>query len=153
MPITAKIYTTTGQLGPTDLARDGPRFEVEVGITNALQTHLQQKNMPVPNPVKGMGLIDTGAAVSCIDDAIATQLGIKPTGTTNAHGMSGPSVRNLYSARITILAGAQKWNYDSTRIMGVNINKQGLIALIGRDLLGKGILVYSGYSGVVELGI
>ena len=98
--------------------------------------------------------MDTGAAISCIDDQVAITLGIKPTGTVNGHGMSGASARNLYSVQITIVAGTQqRWNYESPRIMVVDISKQGLIALIGRDFLRNGMMVYGGFSGIVDLSI
>ncbi len=81
-------------------------------------------------------------------------LGIKPTGTVNGHGMSGTSVRNFYSAQIAIVVSPQqKWNFESTRIMGVDISKQGLIALIGGDFLRNVLMVYSGFSGIVDLSI
>ena len=98
--------------------------------------------------------MDTGAAISCIDDQVAITLGIKPTGTVNGHSMSGAPVRNLYSVQITIVASPQqRWNYGSPRIVGVDISKQGLIALIGWDFLRNGMMVYSGFSGIVDLSI
>ena len=153
MPIISRIYHSSGQLGPNSLAKDGPRVEVEISITTVLQQNFQAKNLPIPNPVKGTALIDTGAAISCIDDTVASGLGINPTGQTNSGGMAGPSVRNSYSAKLTLLAGNQRWQFESTRVIGVNIVNQGLIALIGRDFLSRGMMVYSGFLGIVDLSI
>ena len=81
-------------------------------------------------------------------------MNVKPTGIVRGHGMSGGSNRNLYPAQIAIVVGPQqKWTFESTRIMGVDIQKQGLIALIGRDFLRNGMMIYSGFSGIVDLGI
>ena len=154
MPILSRIYHSSGKLSPDILAKSGPIVDVEISIPKALLTFLQQNNKNIPAPVKGQALVDTGAAISCVDDQVAVALGIKPNGTVNGHGRSGASVRNLYSTQITIEAGLQqKWNFESTRIMGVNISKQGLIALIGRDFLRNGMMVYSGFSGIVDLSI
>ena len=67
--------------------------------------------------------------------------------------MSGYSHRNSYTAKLAIIAGNQRWQFESARVMGVNIINQGLIALIGRDFLSKGMMVYSGFLGIVDLSI
>jgi hypothetical protein len=154
MPIISKIYHSSGKLTPDLLAKDGPIVDLEIAVPNILRDYLVKNNKNIPEVVKGKGLIDTGAAVSCIDDSIATKLNVKPTGVARGHGMSGESIRNLYSVQISIVAAPQqKWTFESTRIMGVEIEKQGLIALIGRDFLRNGIMIYSGFSGIVDLGI
>lgn len=111
------------------------------------------KNLPVPAPVKGMALIDAGTTLSFIDDTLASKLGINPTGRINSGGMRGSSVGNSYPVKLTILAGNQRWTFETTRALGVNIVSQGLIALIGRDFLSKGIMIYSGFMGIIDLGI
>ena len=83
------------------MAKSGPIVDVEISIPKALLTFLQQNNQNIPTPVKGQALVDTGAAISCVDDQVAVALGIKPNGTVNGHGMSGASVRNLYSTQIS----------------------------------------------------
>lgn len=153
MPIISKIYSSSGQLGPNVLAKDGPKVDVEISITTALQQYLQSSKEVIPNPIKGEALIDTGAQISCIDDTVASKLGIHPTGQIPGRGMAGSSVRNSYSAKLIILHANQRWQFESTRIMGVNIIEQGLVALIGRDFLSKGMMTYSGFSGIVDLSI
>jgi hypothetical protein len=154
MPIISRIYHSSGKLTPDLLAKDGPIVDIEVAVPNILRDYLTKNKLNVPETVKGKGLINTGAAVSCIDDSVAIKLNVKPTGIVRGHGMSGESNRNLYSAQIAIVAGPQqKWTFESTRIMGVDIQKQGLIALIGRDFLRNGMMIYSGFSGIVDLGI
>ncbi|HII83210.1 MAG TPA: hypothetical protein HA269_08135 [Ferroplasma sp.] len=153
MPIISKIYHSSGQLGPNVLAKGGPKVEVEISLASALQQALQANKTVIPSPVKGEALIDTGAQISCIDDTVASKLGISPTGQIHCGGMAGSSVRNLYSAKLTIVEGNQRWQFESASIIGVDIIKQGLVALIGRDFLGKGMMVYSGFLGIVDLSI
>lgn len=153
MPIISRIYHSSGNLAPDLLAKEGPIVDIEVAVPNILRDYMTKNKLEVPEAVKGKGLIDTGAAVSCIDDSVAIKLNVKPTGMVKGHGMSGESNRNLYSAQIAIVTGPQRWAYESTRIMGVDIQKQGLIALIGRDFLRNGMMIYSGFSGIVDLGI
>lgn len=154
MSIISRIYfPLPGQLGLNTLAKDGPTVEVEISITTILQQNFQAKDLAIPTPVKGTALIDTGATISCIDDTVASKLGINPTGQINSGGMAGSSKRNLYPAKLTILAGNQRWQFESTGVIGVNIIYMGLIALIGRDFLSKGIMVYNGFLGIVDLCI
>ena len=153
MPIISKIYHSSGQLGPDVLAREGPRVEVEVFVSTVLQQFLQNNNNKIPSPIKGLALVDTGAQISCIDDTVATKLGISPSGQIHGSGMSGYSPRNSYSAKLAIIAANQRWQFESAKVMGVDIINQGLIALIGRDFLSKGMMTYSGFMGIVDLSI
>jgi hypothetical protein len=108
MTIISKFYSPKGKLSPDALAKDGPIVDIEVAVPNILRDYMIKNKLNVPEAVKGKGLIDTGATVSCIDDSLAIKSNLKPTGMANEHGMSETSVRNLYSAQIAIVTNLQK---------------------------------------------
>lgn len=135
------------------MAKVGPKVEVEISLTSALQQTLQANKTMIPGPVKGEALIDSGAQISCIDDTVASKLGINSIGQIQGGWMAGSSIRNLFSAKLTIVEGNQRWQFESASVMGVDIIKQGLVALIGRNFLSKGMMVYSGFLGIVDLSI
>lgn len=62
---------------PADnLHLNGPTVQVTVTVSQDIAAQLTQAGHPVPTPVAGTALIDTGASSTCIDDAIAQQLGL-----------------------------------------------------------------------------
>jgi hypothetical protein len=103
MPIISRIYHSSGKLTPDLLAKDGPIVDIEVTIPNILRDYLVKNKLSVPETVRGKGLIDTGVAVSCIDDSVAIKLNVKPTGVVKGHGMSGES-------NIDTKVYTQSWN-------------------------------------------
>lgn len=58
-----------------NLQQTGPLIEVFVSPSSALKEVLEKENKNIPQPVKKMMLIDTGASVSAIKKGIAKELG------------------------------------------------------------------------------
>jgi hypothetical protein len=56
------------------LTETGPLVAVEVGIPDALKQHLSGKGLPVPAPVAGFALVDTGASSTAVDNSVFTQV-------------------------------------------------------------------------------
>jgi hypothetical protein len=114
-------YQFTGQTpnaaGGTDpippqvvLHHRGPCIQVSATVAATIAAQLNQQGIAVPAPVAGLALIDTGATQSCSDDAAAQQLRL-------------PVVDG-----VTIASA-------SPRTIGAPLAAQGILALIGRDLL------------------
>ena len=141
------------RLAPADaLVLQGPIVQVRLSATPNVRQPILSAGGTLPNPVAGMALIDTGAAVSCIDDDVAIALKLPVTGTgfmTSATHTGQP--RNLYPVEIEIAGWPIK--FGSNRIMGANLKPQQLVALIGRDLLKNCVLVYNGPTGGFSLSI
>lgn len=132
-----------GHIGPY-----GPMVDVRLWPT--------RKN---PQPVDGIGLIDTGASHTSIDERTAdlyqfTELTV-PTGALS-YGAHGARQQRVFIARleITFLQG-----YSQTLQVTV-FNGHGtpadnpltpFIALIGRDILKQGCLNYDGAAGTFSL--
>lgn len=128
-----------------NLQQAGPIAEVLIAPPHQLVQVLKAKGQPVPQPVKAVAMIDTGASGTVITPAIASALGIQPVGVTN---MSTPSTTTPVQSRV--------FNVDLTFLTN-SVNLTGIVAieaplggqhiqcLIGRDILQNAVLVYIGY--------
>lgn len=93
----------------------------------------------------GDALIDTGASISAVDDSVIRTLGVAPVGLANVGTGAGPNQQNLYPARF-ILPNIGI-GIEFSRVLGSNLSSAGIIALLGRDVLSRMILIYSGGTG------
>jgi hypothetical protein len=129
---------------------------LQVEIPQSLASALQAANQPIPSPVAGIGIIDTGAGISAVDDGVLKRLGIQPIGLANIGTAGGQQTRARYPARFSF-PGTALPNIDFTSLVGADLSgfsipfPQPLIALIGRDILRKFILIYNGSSGTFTL--
>ena len=57
--------------------QDGPVLQVEISLAAALVKHLTDQGQPVPQPVAGWALIDTGATAAAVDAAWQTEGGLR----------------------------------------------------------------------------
>ena len=135
---------------PTILATIGPVLAISVSIPQALAALYTRQQVPLPSPITGPALIDTGATRSCIHVPIMSNLGVNPIGVVTSGTPAGQVLHSLYPAHFTF--PATNIEIDFTSVVGVDlsgqiINDQQLIALVGRDVLSMGILVYNGTTG------
>ena len=56
------------------LYQSGPIIEVVLAVPTALAQKLAAAGRPIPKPVNGLALLDTGATNSCIDEDVARNL-------------------------------------------------------------------------------
>jgi hypothetical protein len=95
-------------------------------------------------------LLDTGAGESCIDDALAGEIGLPIVDRVIVSGIGGRTEVNVYLAHLIIpLLGYVQWG----RFSGVLLKDGGHLhrALIGRTLLRDVLLVYDGQDGRVKV--
>ena len=152
MPVANRLFFPwPGQLGPAGLQTEGPWVDIEVAIPTALQNYLKQKGQPIPSPVKGRGLIDTGATFSAVDESVIRSLGVNAINKAQGGTANGPAIQYIYPARF-VFTGLN-WTFEFSRATGVNLTGTGFIALIRRDVLALMNLVYNGPLGVVTLAI
>ena len=136
------------QTQPNILRRRGPVFPVQVSIPQILIDYLQQRGQSIPQPVSGFALIDTGASITVIDLNVLNQLGINPVGVARVLTPAGPVQQNLFPARLIFGPGLV---IDLSVVIGANLRPQQIIALIGRDILSKFIMIYHGRSGRITI--
>lgn len=125
------------------LQRVGPRLQVEISIPAVLAAHLVQAGKPIPPPIPGFALVDTGASSTAVDEAILQQLGLNPIGQAQVSTPHGVQARSLYPAKL-IFPGTPMPELTFQAVIGAILQNQGYLALIGRDILSQMILIYNG---------
>ena len=96
----------------------------------------------------GFGLIDTGASVTCVDEDAAKQLKLPVVDVVNMSSASHAAHQaNVYPVRIGIAGLPNAIN--APRAVGAALKAQGLIVLLGRDILAHCTLFYNGAAGEI----
>jgi len=134
------------------LQQRGPIVQVSVALQRDLAAGLVQQGLAIPQPMVGLALIDTGASNTCIDDEAARSMNlpvIDVGSMTSATHAQTPS--NIYPVQIEIIGF--KISFQSPRTMGAALREQGLLILLGRDLLQRCTLFYNGPTGQITLSI
>lgn len=129
----------------------GPTINVLIGPSAQLQQAFQDAGLPIPQPVSGVFLVDTGASHTVIDADVIAPLGLNPTGAVMIHTPStaGNAVSMpQFDLMIYVpgSAGAQGWLIDSLPVTASSFKGQPIDGLIGRDIINRGLLVYNGPS-------
>lgn len=136
----------------TALVRRGPCIQVQVGVAKVIAQQLLQQGKEVPTPSSGLAIIDTGAAVTCIDDGVARQLGLPVINVVTISSASHAATQqNVYPAQIEVIG--LPLAIDVPNAIGAPLAEQGLIALIGRDVLQRCTLFYNGPAGSISLAL
>jgi len=126
----------------------GPRVPVVISLHNAFAKAMQDAGKSIPAPVSGFGLIETGCSVTGIEQSVAAQLGLVPIGTAPFRTAGGPTSCPQYAFALTIpylppISCAQGVGFD--------LSGQGILALIGMDVLSHCLLVVNGIDGSFNL--
>jgi predicted aspartyl protease len=130
------------------LQRRGPVVQVTVALADSFAQSLQQAGQPVPSPVSGWALVDTGASNTCIDAAAAVQMGLPVIDVCNMTSATHENTQqNVYPIRIEFAGVPIVINAD--RVTGATLAPQGLLLLIGRDALQQCTFTYNGLAGCI----
>jgi hypothetical protein len=146
MPV-FNFFHWSQQHGQT-LANTGPLVAVQVGVPVALKQHLGEKSLPIPAPVSGFALIDTGAFATAVDDSIFTSLGVQPIDEIPTDTPHGAGKSNVYPGSISF-PGMNVNDMPMERVVGCKLkwktlDDKEIIMLLGRDLLRYFLMVYNG---------
>ncbi len=134
------------------LQQRGPVIQVAVGIATSMADQLVQQGQTLPNPVPGFALIDTGASATCIDADAALQLALPVIDVVTMSSAShASSEANIYAAHIDFVGLGI--SIEAGRAIGAALAGQGLVALIGRDILQQCTLHYNGITGAFSLAL
>jgi len=132
---------------PEALRSSGAIFPIEVSLPQILVDHLTKQGITPPPPVKGRAIIDTGASISVVDLLVLSSLQISPIGVATVLTTAGPTNQNLYPARFIL----PRLVVDLSAVIGADLRPLQIIALIGRDILSRFIMIYHGNAGRVTL--
>jgi predicted aspartyl protease len=136
---------------PEALQGRGPVIQVTVGLAQPFAQQLLQQGQAVPNPTPGWALIDTGASTTCVDDASARAMGLPAVDVAQMTSASHQAVQqNIYPIHVVIVGPTIEID---GRAMGAALAPQGIVALIGRDILQYFALFYNGTSGQITLSL
>lgn len=149
LTLTGNASGPDGRPVPAALVQRGPVLEVAVSVTDEHRKALAKHGEPEPNVVTGLALIDTGASVTCIDDSVAIDAGLPVVDKGRISSATDTPEASVYAGRIVLVQKGQIMGVDTAQVearraFGVNIRNQGIITLIGRDVLSQAILFYSG---------
>jgi hypothetical protein len=150
------------------MAVAGPIVYASWRVPEPLQAILQEAGRPVPNPVLGGLLLDTGAAKTCISEKAADDLGLKPTRLAKTYGAGGEYELSVVNARLGFRVSSARSEHEVSfeteaqviplleaggRQMGLKSgdNEIRLIGLLGRDLLRHAQVSYDGINGRFEI--
>ncbi len=149
------VYSRTyegirGFTASASLVRHGP--VVRVRIQGASKGASPGLGAPaVERPVQeGLALVDTGAARTAVDQGILVNLGVSPFGVAPAGTPVGRRLLNVFPAILGFEDLGLTLAFDA--VLGANLASQGIIALLGRDVLRRMVFVYDGVGGHVVLG-
>src|SRR5947209_20320275 len=110
------------RLSPTTLAALGPVLAVSVSIPQALAAFNTRQQIPLPSPITGIALIDSGATKSCVHAPIMSNLGVNPIGVASSGTAAGQVLHNLFPAHFTFPSAGI--NIDFASVVGVDLAGQ-----------------------------
>jgi hypothetical protein len=136
----------------TKLSVEGPLIQVVISLTPSHIQLLQTSNQPIPQPVPGYALIDTGAAMCSVDEQVISGLGSIAFGYVMVTGVTGgKAVPQLTYPASLSFPGTNLPNLTFSDFVGAPLRISGIIAIIGRSVLKDYILVYNGLGGHISL--
>ena len=152
--LTGAIETPDGKRvtlsGQAALLQRGPVVQVSISVGQAIAQQVLQQGGELPPPVAGLALIDTGATTTCIDEEAAQVLKLPAIDVvTVASASHASSERNVYPISIEVVGLPIVVN--APRSIGAELKAQGLLLLIGRDVVQSCVLVYNGPAGLFTL--
>ena len=153
MKVTATVENQEGesiQIPPSEaLANLGPVLEATLTASDAQQKALAQKGEQAKSRT-GVVMFDTGASATCFDQSVAEEIGLPTIGRGLVTSVTHEEIQvPTYAGKLII----PSLNINIENAMGVNLNSQGIIALIGRDVMKHGTLFYNGVDGSLSFAI
>jgi hypothetical protein len=140
---------------------EGSVVDIVVGLAASDMLVLRRPGRPVPTPVTGRALIDTGADVSCAKPSmliIILQSGVRPNRFlyTNVLAAGGVSLNPEYSVTLTSIhpSGNTRANLllRDHPMLQQDLGVVGYQALLGRDVLAHCVFIHNGPSNRYLLG-
>ena len=137
------------------LNETGALVAVEISPPTALKQHLAEKGIPIPAPIAGFALVDTGAFATAVDESVFATLGIQPIDEITTDTPHGSGKSGVYPANLTF-PGMNVNDMPMERVVGCKLkwktrDDKEIIMLLGRDLLQWFLFVYNGPSSDVTL--
>lgn len=102
MPVFSRVYRTpAGHVDPNQLQLAGPSLPVEISVSSRIAALLTSQGTPLPQPQTGLGLLDTGASITAIDQNVANALQLAPISVTTVGTPGGQQQQPVYGCQIS----------------------------------------------------
>jgi hypothetical protein len=137
---------------------DGCLVDVAIHVGEGRYQALLQAGLMPPQRFQGIGLIDPGASNTVIDQSVVQFLGLQSIGVaptfTSTTG-SIPHLCRLYDISVWFpqaptLVQSQPGAHPvhlTLPVSEADFSASGFHALIGRDILARGVFIYNGLAG------
>jgi hypothetical protein len=132
-----------------ELRKTGAIVNIQIQVPAAYMQQLKAAGQSIPPPQVVKGMIDTGASISTVSDAVAAAAGLQQVGSVPIGGVGGMSTRPIFSAYFGIPDYGV--SADPIEIAGVSLPVGSFDVLIGRDVLKALELTYTGPHGAFAL--
>jgi predicted aspartyl protease len=119
-----------------------PTLELYVGVSAA-----EAEFRPPCPPVPVRALVDTGASKTNIGQWVFDRLGLSPVSQVSIHTASTgltPLLADVYAVEISLGGAMTELATDLDVVAAEELSGSGVDALLGRDILGRGLLIYDG---------
>lgn len=133
------------------LLHRGPCVQASVYVADTIAKEIRERGEELPDPIHGHALIDTGASATCIDESAANELGVPATDRVKIASASHAQTEQAVYPISIQLSGLI--TIQVPRAISAQLSNQGLILLIGRDVLQHCTLFYNGPSGQLTISV
>ena len=153
--IRAESKNEKGEIHPAPeaLTHAGPIIPATLTLSDETQRVYTEKGEQPPEAVNGYAMIDTGASKTCVDQTCAKKAGLPVVGTAKMASATQSEIAvPVFAGKITLAPTNIVIKVENG--LGANLSAfNGLVALIGRDLLQSASFFYNGPDGFISLSI
>ncbi len=144
MPLIEAHFIHNGIADNDSLLHYGPTLQVVISGHDIKEAPHNNNSRNVP------ALVDSGASMSCIDETLAQELGLRPIDICTISGAGGVKQHTVYLAHM-VIPELDLVQYG--KFTGVHLKAGGQLqeALLGRDFLNKVVMIYDGIRAQVTI--
>lgn len=150
MPVYNHFYFIDKKFHHGALLSRGPILNVEISVPTSLARIWNKQMLTIPSSRTGIALLDTGASRTCVDRDAIKSLSIPSIGIERVYTPQGSEEQNKYPVRVSFPSTPLP-SVEFGSAYGATLKEQGIIALIGRDLLTHFVFTYNGPGGFITL--
>ena len=117
----------------------GPLVRARWAVPRSVAAALAANGTPIPTPIEGFLLLDTGAGHTAIAEHVALSLGLQATGSCTSFGAHGQQESLRYMAELAIFTPPEGALTSEAQVMGIPKMKESFEKFGTRDQYGKKI--------------